>query len=103
MNLTAADTVLLWDPDFNPHNDKQAEDRCHRIGQSKAVTVLKLAVSETVEQRVMAIAHSKERLKDALLEKEAVGGKPKQRHAMREKLLEEQVLREELGIEEDDE
>lgn len=33
INLTAADTVILHDIDFNPYNDKQAEDRCHRVGQ----------------------------------------------------------------------
>lgn len=35
INLTRADTVIIHDIDFNPHNDKQAEDRCHRLGQKK--------------------------------------------------------------------
>lgn len=35
INLTAADTVIIHDIDFNPYNDKQAEDRCHRVGQDK--------------------------------------------------------------------
>lgn len=35
INLTAASTVILHDIDFNPYNDKQAEDRCHRVGQTK--------------------------------------------------------------------
>lgn len=35
INLTAADTVIIHDIDFNPYNDKQAEDRCHRVGQTK--------------------------------------------------------------------
>lgn len=35
INLTAADTVIIHDIDFNPYNDKQAEDRCHRIGQKR--------------------------------------------------------------------
>jgi SWI/SNF-related matrix-associated actin-dependent regulator 1 of chromatin subfamily A len=35
INLTAADTVIIHDVDFNPYNDKQAEDRCHRVGQTK--------------------------------------------------------------------
>lgn len=35
INLTTADTVIIHDVDPNPHNDKQAEDRCHRIGQTK--------------------------------------------------------------------
>jgi len=39
INLTAADTVIIYDMDFNPQNDKQAEDRAHRIGQTKQVVV----------------------------------------------------------------
>lgn len=35
INLTTADTVIIHDVDFNPYNDKQAEDRCHRLGQTK--------------------------------------------------------------------
>lgn len=37
INLTAADTVIIHDIDFNPYNDKQAEDRCHRVGQKRYV------------------------------------------------------------------
>ncbi len=42
INLTSADTVICHDLDFNPFNDLQAEDRCHRIGQTKQVTVYKV-------------------------------------------------------------
>lgn len=35
INLTGADTVIIYDIDFNPYNDRQAEDRCHRLGQKK--------------------------------------------------------------------
>lgn len=35
INLTTADTVIIHDIDFNPYNDKQAEDRCHRVGQKR--------------------------------------------------------------------
>jgi SNF2 family DNA or RNA helicase len=37
INLTAADTVIIHDVDFNPYNDRQAEDRCHRVGQTRSV------------------------------------------------------------------
>lgn len=37
INLTAADTVIIHDIDFNPYNDKQAEDRCHRVGQKRYI------------------------------------------------------------------
>ncbi|CAN1842059.1 Protein CHROMATIN REMODELING 19 [Linum perenne] len=39
LNLTGADTVIIHDMDFNPQIDRQAEDRCHRIGQTKPVTI----------------------------------------------------------------
>lgn len=49
LNLTAADTVILLDGDFNPHNDLQAVDRCHRIGQTRPVVVYRLVSPDTVE------------------------------------------------------
>ena len=42
LNLTGADTVILHDVDFNPQIDRQAEDRCHRLGQTKSVQVYRL-------------------------------------------------------------
>lgn len=45
LNLTGADTVILHDVDFNPQVDRQAEDRCHRLGQTRPVTVLRLVSS----------------------------------------------------------
>jgi len=52
INLTAADTVILYDIDWNPQNDKQAEDRAHRIGQTKQVVVYKLVTENTVEYKI---------------------------------------------------
>ncbi|RKP05494.1 SNF2 family N-terminal domain-containing protein [Thamnocephalis sphaerospora] len=49
LNMTAASIVVLYDPDFNPHNDRQAEDRAHRVGQTRDVTVLKLIAEGTIE------------------------------------------------------
>ncbi|AYU81446.1 helicase-like protein [Leishmania donovani] len=49
LNLTGADTVILLDGDFNPHNDLQAVDRCHRIGQRNPVAVYRLVSPHTVE------------------------------------------------------
>lgn len=45
LNLTGADTVIIHDMDFNPQIDRQAEDRCHRIGQTKPVTVYRWLVT----------------------------------------------------------
>ena len=61
INLTAADTVILHDIDFNPYNDKQAEDRCHRLGQQKTVTVYRLISEGTIEEGMFELA--KEKLK----------------------------------------
>ncbi|KDO16341.1 hypothetical protein SPRG_18129, partial [Saprolegnia parasitica CBS 223.65] len=67
INLTAADTVILHDLDFNPTIDAQACDRCHRIGQTKPVTIYKLVASDTVDQAIYNIAEQKTQLNDAVL------------------------------------
>jgi SWI/SNF-related matrix-associated actin-dependent regulator 1 of chromatin subfamily A len=59
INLTAANVVILYDIDFNPHNDNQAEDRAHRVGQTRAVTVYKFIVKNTVEQHMLTCANFK--------------------------------------------
>lgn len=45
LNLIGADTVIIHDMDFNPQMDRQAEDRCHRIGQDKPVTIYRYGLS----------------------------------------------------------
>lgn len=45
INLTAADTVIIHDIDFNPYNDKQAEDRCHRVGQEKYIYIINIHIN----------------------------------------------------------
>ncbi|GAB1860915.1 Swi snf-related matrix-associated actin-dependent regulator [Camponotus japonicus] len=59
INLTAADTVIIHDIDFNPYNDKQAEDRCHRVGQEKPVTIIRLLSENTIEENMYEIAQEK--------------------------------------------
>ncbi|XP_071455497.1 SWI/SNF-related matrix-associated actin-dependent regulator of chromatin subfamily A containing DEAD/H box 1 homolog [Hetaerina americana] len=59
INLTAADTVIIHDLDFNPYNDKQAEDRCHRVGQQKDVTIIRLIGKDTIEEGIYQIAQEK--------------------------------------------
>jgi SWI/SNF-related matrix-associated actin-dependent regulator of chromatin subfamily A member 5 len=48
INLTSADTVVIYDSDFNPQMDLQAMDRAHRIGQKKEVRVYRLITQDTV-------------------------------------------------------
>lgn len=62
MLFPAADTAIIHDIDFNPYNDKQAEDRCHRIGQSKQVTIYKLISEGTIEEGMSLIAQEKLKL-----------------------------------------
>ncbi|CAN6464121.1 unnamed protein product [Victoria cruziana] len=68
LNLTGADTVIIHDMDFNPQMDRQAEDRCHRIGQTKPVTVYRLVTKETVDENIYQIAKRKLILDAAVLE-----------------------------------
>ncbi|GMN61876.1 hypothetical protein TIFTF001_030965 [Ficus carica] len=68
LNLTGADTVVIHDMDFNPQIDRQAEDRCHRIGQTKPVTIYRLVVKGTVDENVYEIAKRKLVLDAAVLE-----------------------------------
>ncbi|XP_012553424.1 SWI/SNF-related matrix-associated actin-dependent regulator of chromatin subfamily A containing DEAD/H box 1 homolog isoform X2 [Bombyx mandarina] len=59
INLTAADTVIIHDIDFNPYNDKQAEDRCHRLGQTRPVTIYRLISAGTIEEGIYQVAQEK--------------------------------------------
>ncbi|KAK2970136.1 hypothetical protein RJ640_004081 [Escallonia rubra] len=68
LNLTGADTVVIHDMDFNPQIDRQAEDRCHRIGQMKPVTIYRLVTKDTVDENVYEIAKRKLVLDAAVLE-----------------------------------
>jgi len=68
INLTAADTVIFYDIAFNPQVDRQAEDRCHRFGQEKPVTIYKLITSRTVDQNMLQMAERKAKLNDIMLE-----------------------------------
>ena len=51
LNLQTADTVIIFDSDWNPHQDMQAQDRAHRIGQKNEVRVLRFVTSNSVEER----------------------------------------------------
>ncbi|CAN6972126.1 hypothetical protein IGI04_035132 [Brassica rapa subsp. trilocularis] len=68
LNLTGADTVIIHDMDFNPQIDRQAEDRCHRIGQTKPVTIFRLVTKSTVDENIYEIAKRKLVLDAAVLE-----------------------------------
>ncbi len=73
LNLTAADTVIHYDPWWNPAVENQATDRAHRIGQDKPVFVYKLLCENTVEQRIQNMQQRKQDLSDQLYQTEAAG------------------------------
>ena len=68
LNLTAADTVILYDPWWNPAVERQAMDRAHRIGQDKPVFVYRLYTEGTVESAIQDMQARKQALADALFE-----------------------------------
>ncbi|XP_060885970.1 chromodomain-helicase-DNA-binding protein 1-like [Labrus mixtus] len=68
LNLTAADTVIFIDSDFNPQNDLQAAARCHRIGQNRPVKVIRLLARDTVEEIMYSRAVSKLHLTNTVIE-----------------------------------
>jgi SNF2 family DNA or RNA helicase len=70
LNLTAADTVIHFDPWWNPAVEAQATDRAHRIGQQKVVTAYKLIARDTVEEKILALQQKKRALVDATIESE---------------------------------
>jgi len=74
LNLTAADTVIHYDPWWNPAVEHQATDRAHRIGQTKPVFVYKLIAADTVEERIIELQDKKCRLAAATLDAGAAVG-----------------------------
>jgi SNF2 family DNA or RNA helicase len=68
LNLTAADTVIHYDPWWNPAVERQATDRAHRIGQDKPVFVYKLLSEGTVEERIQELQARKQALADSLFD-----------------------------------
>ena len=68
INLATADTVIILDPDFNPHQDIQALSRAHRIGQKKKVLVFQLTTRSTAEEKIMQIGKKKMALDHVLIE-----------------------------------
>jgi SNF2 family DNA or RNA helicase len=67
LNLTAADTVIHFDPWWNPAVENQATDRAHRLGQTKNVFVYKLVVSGSIEEKILALQDKKAELAAGVL------------------------------------
>uniref|UniRef100_A0A2C9K9L1 Helicase C-terminal domain-containing protein n=1 Tax=Biomphalaria glabrata TaxID=6526 RepID=A0A2C9K9L1_BIOGL len=69
INLTAADTVIIFDSDWNPQCDLQAQDRCHRIGQNKPVVVYRLVSANTIDEKIIERAAAKRKLEKLIIHK----------------------------------
>ena len=67
LNLTTADTVIHYDPWWNPATENQATDRAHRIGQTKPVFVYKLVAAGSIEEKILALQAKKAALADLIL------------------------------------
>ncbi|KAJ7070916.1 SNF2 family DNA-dependent ATPase [Mycena amicta] len=67
INLTAADTVVFYDHDWNPSNDAQAMDRAHRLGQTRQVTVYRLITRGTIDERIVQMARVKKDVQDIVV------------------------------------
>ncbi|KAF8968479.1 SNF2 family N-terminal domain-containing protein [Flammula alnicola] len=69
INLVAADTVIFYDQDWNPQMDAQAQDRAHRIGQTRPVLIFRLVSAHTVETKIMQRATEKKKLEALVIAK----------------------------------
>lgn len=67
LNLTGADSVIFYDTDFNPAIDNQAQDRAHRIGQTKTVNIYRLVCENTVEESILERANVKRALENQII------------------------------------
>ena len=65
--MVSADTVIIYDPWWNPASEKQAEDRVFRIGQTRDVMVYRLIVEDSIEEKVQKLQEEKKRLYSQIL------------------------------------
>ncbi len=68
LNLTGADVVIHYDPWWNVAAQNQATDRAHRIGQTRQVTVYRLIIKDTIEERILELQNTKRDLAESILE-----------------------------------
>ena len=87
INLTSADTCIFHDLDFNPMNDVQAEDRCHRIGQKKEVTVIRLVSKDTVDQDIYEMQQRKMKMSQVIMATDGSESSDWSKQASKEKRL----------------
>jgi len=72
LNLTSADTVMIYDPWWNPATELQAADRTHRIGQTRPVRSLKLLIKDSIEEKILALQERKQEIFDQVVDNPAL-------------------------------
>merc|ERR1712038_1744523 len=100
LNLQTADTVVIFDSDWNPHQDLQAQDRAHRIGQKNEVRVLRLMTVNSVEERILAAAKYKLNMDEKVIQAGMFNNRST--GSERRQML-QSILREEKDDDEDEE
>ncbi|KXN92461.1 ATP-dependent helicase fft3 [Leucoagaricus sp. SymC.cos] len=100
INLTAASVVIMFDQDFNPHNDKQAQDRAYRIGQKRNVEVIKLISRGTIEEDMLKLGQTKLALDEAVAADPDEKGESAPEREMKRSLM--TVLRQQFAKQQDE-
>lgn len=103
LNLQAADTVVIFDSDWNPHQDLQAQDRAHRIGQKNEVRILRLISSNSVEEKILERAQFKLDMDGKVIQAGKFDNKStnEERDALLRTLLETAEAAEQIGDQEE--
>ena len=103
LNLQTADTVIIYDSDWNPHQDLQAQDRAHRIGQKNEVRILRLISSNSVEEKILERAQYKLDMDGKVIQAGRFDNKStnEERDAMLRTLLESAEAADDLGDQEE--
>ena len=103
LNLQTADTVIIFDTDWNPHQDLQAQDRAHRIGQKNEVRILRLITEDSVEEMILERAHAKLEIDGKVIQAGKFDNKStaEEQEALLRALLEKEDERKQKGIVDD--
>ncbi|PLB33841.1 putative RSC complex subunit (Sth1) [Aspergillus candidus] len=104
LNLQAADTVVIFDSDWNPHQDLQAQDRAHRIGQKNEVRILRLISSNSVEEKILERAQFKLDMDGKVIQAGKFDNKStnEERDALLRTLLESAEAADQLGADQEE-
>jgi SWI/SNF-related matrix-associated actin-dependent regulator 1 of chromatin subfamily A len=103
INLAAANKVIIFDSGFNPQDDIQAENRAHRVGQTRDVDVVRLVTKATIEEQIHALGESKLALDERVAGEAATAGEDKAAEKEGEKAVEKMFLESLKGKKEGDE